>query len=426
MKKIACYIILSLFSYLCLQAQNPNDVVIDGTYKGNRIYVKGTRTPSGTMVKKLEYKPLNALEQEVENLKKQKNQLEKQKNQLVAENERLKKNKPDKTTNNKAVTDSLEQVTKRLVQKEEQAKALRAEIENLRKEIQSTQALNESNINELQEKIQGLQLQIKRKGINTDFIEAGMEIGISRLYNDIIKQSDFWYQPANIQLQGFQATYTHYFQRDIPIAIKVGLGISMNGIRASFIGNGDTIENLKDDGDSLTFDARYSYKNVQEDINLTYVNVPLLIHFGNSFNTHGIQPWCNLGVMMSFKIGEKNNIHGTYTKYGYYKFGDGFAIIENVEELGFESNVDLSERKDIPTDANNIVIWGVAAAGINIPINDKIGIGVSARCAYSITPVSEYQNKWEKHCLLPEHSTLLADKTRLFSTGLDFTITYNF
>lgn len=425
MKRIISLILISIVATLSLHAQGDNTVIIKGTYKGNAIYLKGNRTPSGTIVKQLDYKPLTALEQEVERLKSQKNQLEKQKNQLAAENERLKKNKPTKNDAvNTAVNDSLEQVTKRLKQKEEQANAMRTEIESLKNELQAAQTVNETTVNQLEERIKGLQLQVKRKGSNTDFLLVQMEVGVPRLSNSIIAE-EVWSQPVNIQIQGFRAAYAHYFTSTLPIAIKAGVGLGMYDSRASFHANGTKEVGLTDP-DGMTYDAIYTYRNVSERISLRYLDIPVVVHIGNSFNTQGIQAWCDLGVMPSFKIGEKADMDGKYSKKGYYRFDDGYALVEDVEELGLRSNVDLGSEPAPATDANPIVIWAVAEAGINIPIGKQVGVGVSARCAYSVTPASEGGEKPGRMCLAPEHSSLLSGKTRMFTAGLNLSVAYNF
>ncbi len=425
MKKIVCLAFLTIFLSTFLYAQD--DVKIKGTYNGSPITVIAVRSPKGgdDVIRKVSYPKLDMLEREVENLKRQKKDLEKQKNQLAAENEKLKKSKPTKADNSKAVTDSLQQVTKRLALKEEQANAMRAEVERLKKELQNMQEINEENVAAMQSRIDNLELKVKRKGKNTDFVSLGMELGTSRFNNQIIKRDkDNWSQPLNIQLQRTEATYTHYFQHDMPIAIRTGLGISLLGTHVSYHGTGETIENQYDI-DSLRYNADYYYKDISEDVELRYLDVPLMVHIGNSFNTQGIQAWCDLGIQVSFKIGERYNPSGTYTVRGFYP--EWNATLQNIEVLGFNENVQLSEKK-IPTGTSPIVVWGVVAAGVRIPINESISIGVGARCSYPITPAAETTkgHSETRKLLIPEHSSLLAEKMRILTAGLDFSISYNF
>ena len=425
MKKIISIFVFSVLVLSCIQAQ----VEIKGSYKGSQLYIRAQRMPGGGQdrIEKVEYAPLTKLEQQVASLQKQVETLKKEQNATKAENERLKRGQK---SDNKAVSDSLQRVQQRLVQKERQLNEMRMEVENLKKELQKMKTINDSTIAALENQIEGLTLRTHQTkqvnpGQNSSFFSFGMELGTARFQNEYLKDSRWW-RPVQLGVQQLQVTYTYYPMEDLPIAIRAGLGFSVYHSKASYYGQEDTLFN-QTDMDNHEYDLYYTYTGVAEEVRLNYLEVPLLLHMGNSYGSHGVQAWCDLGLRFSLNVGKHFEGSGTYTKRGYYD--EWNVIISNVPELGFKEGdvkdiIDMGKLKVAP-----FVVWGEVAAGVRIPLGDeRFSLGLGGSCRYSLTPVANNVPELggERTCFLPEQPTMLSGKTRILTLGLNVSFSYQF
>lgn len=426
MKKIISIFVFSVLVFSCMQAQ----VEIKGSYKGSQLYIRAQRMPGGGQdrIERLEYAPLTKLEQQVASLQKQVETLKKEQNATKAENERLKRGQK---SDNKTVSDSLLRVQQRLVQKERQLNDMRMEIENLKKELQKMQTINDSTIAALENQIEGLTLRTHqtkqvKQGQNSSFFSFGMELGTARFQNEYLKDNKWW-RPVQLGVQQLQATYTYYPMEDLPIAIKTGIGFSMYHSKASYYSEGqmDTISQQEDiDGD--LYDLIYTYQGVTEEVRLNYLEVPLLLHMGNSYGSQGVQAWCDLGLRFSLKVGKPRFYgSGTYSKSGYYE--QWHVTISDVDELGFSSG--SVEGINMQVKGAPFVVWGEVAAGVRIPLgDDRFSLGLGGSCRYSLTPVANNvpEVEGDRRCFLPEQPTMLSGKTRIFTLGLNVSFSYQF
>jgi len=418
MKKIIVLLLISFFAANYLSAQ----VVIKGDYKGGTLYVRAQRTGGKDLIEEVRYAPLTRLENDVASLKKQMDDLKKKYNKIKAENDRLKRD----PSNTKDLSDSLQQVQQRLAQKEEQLNNMKVEVENLNKKLKEMETLNDSSIAVLEKQVEDLTLRIHSKPQNGNYISLDMELGAARFQNEYLSNSK-WSRPVTLSPQRFSVTYTYYFSPQKPMALKAGLAFGSYHSRATYYSEGhiDTIPGQVDiDGDK--YDLLYSYNNVDEEIVLNYLSVPLLLHIGNSGDGRGIQAWCDLGVSLSMNVGKQFRGAGTYTKRGYYKKWN--VVISNVEELGFVdgdvADINMGDKIKV----NPFVVWGEVAAGVSIPLDgEKFSIGVAGNCRYSLTPVSSNEpTTGGRSCCLPEQPTMLSGNTRILTLGASVSFAYKF
>lgn len=419
MKSFRIFWLLVLFLSLITEI-SAQEVKIKGKYNGQKIEVTATRTPQGDFVTKLSYAPLSKLEGEVKDLKSQVKKLESEKKKLE---EQKKKGQTDGGLADKLADCNrvLQSANQTLSEKEVEIKRLNESLSAVQSEVERTKSVNRDTIRTLMNRIDKLELAASGKGYNRNGIGLGACIGFDIMGNEQTRR-DLWSRGI-ASAQQFELTYTHYFSKTKPVAIKVGAGFCMYRGSASFRGLMDTVVGLIDiDGDN--YDGRYSYSDVSEKVNIKYLDIPLLLHIGNDYERMPVQGWFEAGLRMSFNVSTKVTGSGKYTLKGYYPAWN--VEMENVAELGYVSNQNIyAEKPDYSI--NMFVLWGQVSAGIYVPIGKVLGLNFAARCGYSLTPVSKDMTADENHdYYLGQMSIINGGKTRILAAGLEIGLTYQF
>lgn len=420
MKLVKVFFTIAMIAvYVALPAQ---EVKIKGKYKGQKISLTATRTPQGDVVTSLSYELQTKLENEVSELKRQKSSLEKEKKNLESE---LKKGNRG---NCKDVEERLSTCESKLSNAEDRLRTKESELESARKELSeikirldNVKTTNRDTINKLLSEIKQLKIIGNGGGFNGNAIGLSAAFGIDFMSNSQTKSSP-WKRDVSAAQQ-FELTYTWYFSKTKPVALRTGLGMTIARGDVSFVSLNDTLSGLIDmDGD--VYDARYIYRNVEEKANVKYLDIPLLLHIGNNYINKSIQGWVDAGFRLSFKVASNIEGSGRYGLKGYYP--EWNVEMSDVETLGYVSDANLYSDEQVYS-MNVFVLWGQLAAGIYVPLGKSLGLSLGARCGYSLTPISNSSdNANDRIYNKGLYSIVNGGKTRVLIVGAEIGLSYHF
>lgn len=254
---------------------------------------------------------------------------------------------------------------------------------------------------------------------NSNFISAEVFLGLSHLYNDLTNQS-FWSRTPK-GTQKCHISTTLFFSKSSPWALKLGFGMSRYQSQISCNEFKDSLFNLQDvDGD--IYNSRYEFNNVSEKVSLTYLDLPIMIHIGNTYDGYGLQAWAEFGFTLGLNVSKVFYGSGTYNAELYYPNWN--VTINDVPELGAVSNAVLYSS-DITLDVRKMVVWANAAIGMYIPIKKQIGINLGARVDYSLTPLT-INEKYDGRYHIGTANILSGYDTRSISCGVNLGLSIKF
>ncbi|MBP5541771.1 MAG: outer membrane beta-barrel protein [Bacteroidales bacterium] len=406
-------ILLFSFHFSTTQAQQ---VIIKGKYNGKMLTVKAQRAPGGDIIESISYAPLDDLKKEVANLKKQRDDLEKKYNGT-------KKNQSGADI--RALEDSLKSVNARLQYSERQLNTLQNTVESLADQLQQSEKElrnTKSELNKTQDSLRNVGPRQELETIllrNSDFLSVEAFFGASFINNNLTKQ-DFWSRPISGG-QKYHLTFTHYFSKSSPVALKTGIGLNTYNTSASFLELKDSASGLIDI-DEDNNETRYDYHNVREQATLNYLDVPILLHIGNNYSGSGIQAWVEAGVTLGMNITKSFSGEGFYSSEAYYP--EWNVTVRDVPELGLVSNAGIY-GSDIALKVNKLVVWANAAIGVFIPLGNNIGVNIGARIDYSLTPLATNDGASGRF-IRNMPNVLSGDSTHGFSAGADFGLSIKF
>lgn len=186
-----------------------------------------------------------------------------------------------------------------------------------------------------------------------------------------------WASDVNWMKKGEVYFGTASLSESFPISIEAGLGIRFFSLSASRTPYELTEAAIDADGDS--FQAMYSFGDLQESLALTYLDIPVRVCFGQPARDH-MGLYAKIGVTPSVNVGHNFKGSGTYTLKGYYPQWD--VTLENITELGFGSDLEYYTDEKEP-EVNVFVLWGNAMLGGYLPfkgthllLNGALGVDV--------------------------------------------------
>lgn len=462
MKKNFSLLILIL---ICMGWAESQTISIKGKYKGQPLTIKAQRAPGGDIIETFNYAPLTNLENEVKQLKKQKEDLESKikklqsenakttgdgnkANELSAENARLQRQNEQLTSENaklrgqvrpgpnntgsnggdiEKLQQELQKINAKLDEKERAFAEAQKNITELEKQLSSSSGLSDSQkdkqIAELTAQKEELEEKLRILGMcwNTDYISFQMDFGFSFMKNSLTKQ-DFWGR-GSAGAQQFEISYTHYLSDDSPIAFRAGLGLGLYHGNGAFASMKDTIEKLKDD-DGDTYHAYYSFRDVSEEVTLSYLEIPLLLHIGNSCTNQGVQAWGEVGFKIGLNVGTSFTGNGKYTLQNFYPKWN--VLVHDIPELGLVTDESLYSE-NMEHEVNTLVLWGQLAGGIMVPLTDQIHFNAGVRMGYTFSTIAkEAENPNNYKYILGKSNLLAGSGNRIFTIGMDLGIVYAF
>ncbi len=211
------------------------------------------------------------------------------------------------------------------------------------------------------------------------------------------------------------------------VSLGLGLGITNLKLKAGF-SNYEEIINGLTDADNDTYNAICSYKDVKEDVSLLYMDIPIVLSFGQP-RVHRVGAYCKIGITASINLQNKFKGEGKYNISGYYPQWD--VQIHDVDELNFKSDAPCYENADYKV--NRFVLWGNLSGGVYLPIsNIKEGkdarfiLKLGARCDYSLMPISKQLEELYKgsNYRIKQSNILSGKGTRILSPGLEISFIF--
>ena len=260
--------------------------------------------------------------------------------------------------------------------------------------------------------------------------------------NNKLVNSDFWNKKLGSQVE-FNVDFRMQFKRDdiedeeviqtpTLFAFGVGLGFSYLHQSAKFDSYTETLNNYVDaDGDNCN--VILSYRNVEEAVSLTYLDIPFYIEVGKPSRVK-TSAYFKLGFKASILVGKKFSHAGNYTSAGYYPQWDtlGFGKpFDDIAELGYYPDKPCYEAPEFAF--NPFVLWGGISAGVNFPFSSleknklaKLMLRLSGKLDYSLTPIAKplSESGFRGSSFRINQSNMLSDGSRILSLGLSVSLIY--
>jgi len=228
----------------------------------------------------------------------------------------------------------------------------------------------------------------------------------------------------------------------IPTKFAIGFGLGMTIIDKSamavFKNNLTSFDFEDKDNDKCV--VKLELNDVNESVNLTYLDVPLYLEISKPSRTK-INTYLKMGVKASLKISndDKLLLKGTYTATGTYtEIGDkrepvGTLILHDISELGYLSGQQCYNKNEY--ELNPVVFWGNITGGVNIPLkNDQLAtwilrIGAKIDCSinavYKISKNSD-SKKFTDDKKYPFYQVNILGNGRILNLGLSIAMIYCF
>lgn len=367
MKKIIPILVLTLMA-TTVMAQSQLTTVRGKTKEGKTIKVEYYRGNVEDYVESVRYQLVDELQARVDDLQ----------GKLDAANKQIKDlNKGGNTGK------QLNELNGQVGDLSERVITLSRELNEKTVSYDSVVAVNASLINSLSEcerQVDKLQqdlvlLQSKHVGAPQPTAVFGAAFGIGPVLASGVEEG--WASDVNWMKKGEVYFGTASLSESFPISIEAGLGIRFFSLSASRTPYELTEAAIDADGDS--FQAMYSFGDLQESLALTYLDIPIRVCFGQPARDH-MGLYAKIGMTPSVNIGHNFKGSGTYTLKGYYPQWD--VTLENITELGFGSDLEYYTDENEP-EVNVFVLWGNAMLGGYLPfkgthlmLNGALGVDV--------------------------------------------------
>ena len=271
-------------------------------------------------------------------------------------------------------------------------------------------------------------------------IEINLGYSIPMLNNALLK-NDFWDKKVGTDLY-FNVNYRKQFMkktieddevisRPTWFSVGAGVGISYFKQSAGFDNYSETSSNSKDlDGDNCKMS--FNFRNVEEKISLTYLDIPIYVEIGRPDRMKA-SAFFKVGVKASVKVSEKVAGEGNYTSDGYYSQWN--VRLYDIPPLGYYPNNGCYSNTENEYSLSPFVLWGSVSGGVNLPLSNvkknriaKWMLRVSAQVDYSITPISKSlpnaDDTGTKFRLFQSNMLGGENGSKMFSAGLTFGIIY--
>ena len=375
MKKIVLVLVMIAVA-VTMQAQSQLKTVRGKTKDGKTVsvqYYQGTIEDNIVSVK---YQVVDDLEARIKTLQSDVRDLQNKLNNANNQVKQLENQVQVKDNENKNGNDALWQ---ELQEKKDEVVLLNSQIEHLNGQLKQ---LNDEKA-ALQMQLDSISAvkyskQEKEKCKTTPIV--GVEISAGPvLYNNTVNEQ--WRNGFGLNKQIAAYFGTARLMESFPLSIEAGIDVRSFALTAAREGYEKTIEGLVD-ADGHSYDAFYTYSNLNEKLSLAYLGIPIRICFGQPVKNR-ISVYAKLGVTPSFRISNKFEGEGTYTLKGHYSAWD--LTFTDIEELGFVSEAPCYADGIMPA-TKPFVLWGNVALGACIPFGESpVQMNFGVKVDYSFT-----------------------------------------
>jgi hypothetical protein len=179
------------------------------------------------------------------------------------------------------------------------------------------------------------------------------------------------------------------------------------------------------DSENESYERRITGSGINEDQNITFLNIPLLLNLripGRSI--FGV--YIDIGINCSVPLTQEYSSTGTFSFTGFYPSYN--VLLENLPEYGYQSNVQVSTNGQL--ELKSYSIEGVASAGFQFLIANKLQLSLGATYARSISSISNYSSpdKFQLSTDVSAINSLIGGSINTFaeSMGLRLSLRYFF
>ena len=187
----------------------------------------------------------------------------------------------------------------------------------------------------------------------------GLEVGYGPAFPGSSVEEP-WAKEVKPCLQADVYFGTARLSESFPISLEAGLGIRKFSMAARLNEYATTVDAVDADGDN--YKAIYAFDGLEENLSLTYFDIPIRLCFGQPARNR-VTAYAKLGITPSINVASTFEGAGKYSLKGYYPQWD--VTLENVAPLGFGSDMDCYEGVEPEINAFNL--WGNVAFGAYVP-----------------------------------------------------------
>lgn len=210
---------------------------------------------------------------------------------------------------------------------------------------------------------------------------VGLEFGIGPVFmgNSV---NEGWAKDNKVG--GRVAVYfgTPRLSESFPISIEAGAGMRRFTMAAHQNMFSETLGCTDLDGDA--YQANIFTTNLDEQLNLSYLDIPIRLCFGQPAKDH-VTAYFKIGITPSINLLSDLKTSGTYTLNGYYPEWD--VTLEDIPELGFGSG---EYHENATADINKFNIWGNVAFGACVPFKGTpILLSAGVKADYSLLSIGK-------------------------------------
>lgn len=371
MKRIQrCFL---LFIVLLLGMQLPAQEIVDGFYKGKKVWMKYYKGAS-PVIKELKYD-----NEDVSDLQKKVGELQKKLESCSGTKPVNSPQGGDSKSQVDVLKDSLKRLQLILWQKDYQASQ---QVEEYEKSLDD----KTHQVDSLSNLLAGYRS--KADDIFCMHIGVQYRVGLPQLLNPLLMQLDgqgdkIW--TRNLTLAHHVGLFygTASLTKNFPLSIGVGVEYERLQFKAGIGYLYNTIQQAIDaEQDSYT--AYITYNNVLEDVTLHYVNIPISLSLGqpcmNRMSGYG-----QFTLTPSVCIAQSFSSSGTYSHAGHYSQLSGTDVdlyLDDMPSLGFGNGFKMSDVQKAVS-VNRFVLLGRLSAGFYLPLCN-MKKGKSSPCVFKM------------------------------------------
>lgn len=227
-----------------------------------------------------------------------------------------------------------------------------------------------TDLNNSQAQVKTLQQEVIRLSSNPAAGPKSPVIGLSAAFGPLFLtgdgMSDVWAKDFTMGKSFALYFGTARLSESFPLSVEAGVGIGSYKLKAGFQNYETSVSNYLDaDGDACT--AHYAFTDVNEELNLSYLNIPISLCFGQPVRGR-VSAYFKLGLTPSIKIGSSFTGEGKYAlNADYVEWG---LHLDDIAHLGYGSGFDCYPDATQP-ELSSFVLWGNVGFGAYVPFGNS-------------------------------------------------------
>lgn len=227
-----------------------------------------------------------------------------------------------------------------------------------------------------------------------------------------------WSNDVNLAKQFAVYFGTASFTTSFPISVEAGLGIRSFKMSASMAEGSTTITGNDNDNDNA--EALYAFKNLEESLSLTYLDIPVRLCLGVPIKDR-VTVYAKLGLTPSIKVSSAFEGDGTYDVKGYYPQWD--VTLSDITELDYGEGMECY-RDEFAPELKSFVLWGNLAIGAYVPFKgSSLALNAGVKLDFPLGSLGTASAT--EHFLPGTHAAVLANGGKALIPSLMVGLIYN-